>query len=148
MADNEHNPLHAHDDHGHGVGHIVPIKLLVVVGVVLLILTWITVAATYFDLGDGNIYIALAIAVIKASLVALFFMHLRWDRPFNGFIFVGSIAFVALFIAFALTDSSQYQPDIKEYRITSDLKGGDSVDAQKKLEETAAQLQTDAPSAE
>lgn len=143
MSDNEHNPLDAHDDdhahtHGHGVGHIVPIKLLVAVGIALLFLTWLTIAATYVDLGDGNIYVALAIAVVKASLVALFFMHLRWDRPFNAFVFVTSIAFVALFIAFALKDSSEYQPEIEQYRMV-ELEGGDASRAQQKLAETKGQ---------
>jgi len=57
---------------------------------------------------DG-IFIALGVAVIKATLVALFFMHLRWDRPFNLLTFVGSMAFVILMMAFCLIDTSQYR---------------------------------------
>jgi len=132
-----HDAAHTGDDaHGHGVGHVVPIKLLVTVGIALLILTWITVAATYVDLGEANIYIALAIAVVKASLVALFFMHLRWDRPFNGFVFVASVAFVALFIGGALTDTREYAPQVEQYRIT-ELQGGDAKQAQDALTQTA-----------
>jgi caa(3)-type oxidase subunit IV len=71
-----------------------------------------TTFVTRFDLGNFNLYLALLIAVIKASIVSLYFMHLRWDRPFNGYIFMGAIVFVALFIAFILTDSHQYQPSI------------------------------------
>lgn len=143
--DEHHNAEHhdaAHDDgsHGHGVGHVVPIKLLVAVGIALLIFTWLTVAATYIDLKEMNIYIALAIAVIKASLVALFFMHLRWDRPFNAFIFVASVAFVALFIGAALSDTREYAPDIEQYRVT-ELQGGDAPAAQTKLNETASNLE-------
>ncbi len=96
----------------HGVGHIVPIKTLVATGLALLVLTLITVWAAKIDLGDLNIWIALAIAVLKASLVVLFFMHLKYDRPFNGIVFVTSVAFVALFISFALTDTKEYAPDI------------------------------------
>lgn len=121
--------------HGHGVGHVVPIKLLIAVGTALLILTWITVAATKVDLGDANIYIALAIAVVKASLVALFFMHLIWDRPFNGFILVTAFAFVALFIAFALTDSLEYRQEVSDYRMV-ELMGGDSKDPQARIAES------------
>jgi len=40
-------------------------------------------------------------------------MHLRWDRPFNGIIFIGSLAFVALFLALTMTDSAEYQPDLQ-----------------------------------
>jgi cytochrome c oxidase subunit 4 len=99
-----------HDDHG--VGHVVPFKPLILTGLGLLVLTAITVAVAQIDLGEMNIWVALAVAVVKATLVALFFMHLFWDRPFNGFIFVGSIAFVVLFIALALTDTFEYRDSL------------------------------------
>jgi cytochrome c oxidase subunit 4 len=47
--------------------------------------------------------------VLNGSLVALFFMHLRWDRPFNQIVFVSSLCFVGLFIAFAMTDTAEYR---------------------------------------
>ena len=106
---------HSHDGGAHDdgqVGHLVPIRLLVVAGAGLLILTWITVLSAGIDLGEMNIYIALAIAVLKATIVGLFFMHLRWDRPFNGIVFVAAVVFVGLFLALAITDSAEYQPDI------------------------------------
>lgn len=96
----------------HGVGHIVPPKILIGTTLALLVLTVITVAVRYIDLGEANIWIALGIAVLKATLVALFFMHLWWDRPFNSIIFVGSIFFVGLMIGFTLTDTDAYQPEI------------------------------------
>ena len=100
-------------EHGHhGVGHIVPVKVLAATGIALLILTVITVWVASIDLGNINIWAALSIAAIKGSLVALFFMHLRYDRPFNGIILVASFAFVALFISFALTDTREYAPDL------------------------------------
>lgn len=132
MAHTPHTDDHAHS---HGVGHVVPIKLLMAVGGALLVLTWLTVMAMKIDLGDGNIYLALGIAVVKASLVALFFMHLRWDRPFNGFIFVTSISFVALFISFALTDTLEYRQEVNDYR-TVELKGGDAKDPQARIAES------------
>ncbi|MCP3902748.1 MAG: caa(3)-type oxidase subunit IV [Planctomycetes bacterium] len=102
-----------HDDsHDHGVGHIVPVRILVATGFGLLVLTWITVFVAGIDLGEANIYVALGIAVLKATLVALFFMHLRWDRPFNAIVFVSAVGFVALFLALAMTDSAEYQADI------------------------------------
>ena len=96
----------------HAVGHIVPISLLVVTGGGLLVLTAITVWVASFDFGAANVWIALGIAALKGSLVVLFFMHLLWDRPFNGVIFVSSLAFVALFISFAMTDTLEYAPDV------------------------------------
>jgi len=103
---------HGHDDHHDQVGHVAPLSALLGTGILLLVLTWVTVVVAGVHLGEANIYIALGIAVVKASFVALFFMHLRWDRPFNGIVFCGSIAFVALFLAFAMTDSRAYRPDL------------------------------------
>ena len=116
----------AHDDHEH---HVVSVKLLTGVFVALLFLTVVTVWIAKFDFGAANIGIAMAVACLKASLVVLFFMHLRWDRPFNSFVFVGSIFFVGIFIAFALTDSIAYRPDVIE---------GNALEVQTKLTETAA----------
>jgi cytochrome c oxidase subunit 4 len=91
------------------VGHLVPMWMLLAVGGALLVLTAITVAVRYVDAGEFNMVIALGVAVIKATLVALFFMHLRWDRPFNLLTFVGSTVFVLLLLAFALMDTGQYR---------------------------------------
>lgn len=92
--------------------HVVPFRTLFGVGVGLLLLTWLTVYAVNIDLGEFNIYIALAIAVVKAALVALYFMHLRWDRPFNGIVFIGSIAFVMLLISWVMVDTTAYAPNV------------------------------------
>ena len=66
----------------------------------LLILTFITVGASYISFGSGmtNVIIALTIATIKASLVGLFFMHLAHDKPINSIIFVSSLFFVAILL--------------------------------------------------
>ena len=90
------------------VGHVVPVRILLVTGMGLLALTLLTVWAASFDVGKLNIWIALGIAVVKGTLVVMFFMHLRYDRPFHGIVFVTSLAFVALFISFALTDTTEY----------------------------------------
>jgi cytochrome c oxidase subunit 4 len=112
MADNQAHS-EAGGQHGvRGVGHIVPVKVLAATGLALLVLTVITVWVASYDFGNINIWVALSIAALKGSLVALFFMHLRYDRPFNGIIFVVSLAFVALFISFALTDTKEYAPEI------------------------------------
>lgn len=117
-SDRTRRTLRSHDAAAHGggehheVGHIAPMRVLLATGVALLILTLLTVLSAELDLGAANVYVALGIAVLKGSLVALFFMHLRWDRPFNGIVFVGSLAFVALFLALAITDSAEYQSDL------------------------------------
>ena len=106
-----------HNHHEDQIGHIVPIKLLVFVCAALLFLTAVTVWTSRYDFSEINIaelgiILALFIATVKATIVGLYFMHLRWDRPFIGFIFVGSILFVVLFISMAITDSAEYQPEI------------------------------------
>ncbi len=94
-----------HDSAHSALGHVVPLWLLAAVFGTLLLLTGATVAAAQIDLGNLNLYLALAIAGAKATLVILFFMHLFWDRPFNAMIFVGCLLFVSLFIGIVLTDS-------------------------------------------
>ncbi len=104
---------HAAAGGGHGhVGHVVPVWLLFAVLLVLLVLTWLTVEAVNWQLGAFNIWIALVIATVKATLVGLYFMHLRYDRPFNGIILISSLVFVMLFVGFALLDTAKYKPDI------------------------------------
>jgi cytochrome c oxidase subunit 4 len=105
---------HATGDH---VGHHVPFWILVATLLVLLGLTAITVAATWVDFGPSiNLWIALIIATIKGTLVALIFMHLAYDKPFNAIILVSSLAFVALFIGLAMMDSAAYKKNVDEYR--------------------------------
>ncbi len=100
-------------------GPIVPAKhhgpslrLLAGILAVLLALTFITVAVTWYawtDFGSLNVWVALLIATVKASLVALYFMHLRYDKPFNAVVLITALFFVALFISIALQDSLRYQ---------------------------------------
>ena len=91
------------------VGHLVPTWLLMFVGTSLLMLTVITVAVRYIDIGEFNIVVALGVALVKATLVCLFFMHLRWDRSFNTLVFVVSVVLVLLMMAFLIMDTNQYR---------------------------------------
>lgn len=77
---------HNHDTHGehsHAVGHIVPLNVFVAVLIALFVLTAITVGVSYIDFGAWNIVVAMVVASIKALLVALFFMHLKFEDPFT-----------------------------------------------------------------
>jgi len=94
------------------VGHVVPAWVLLATWGALIVLTYITVAATKIDLGSLNLWIALGIATVKASLVALYFMHLRYDKPVNAVVFVGALCFVALFVVFTLMDTGYYEPQL------------------------------------
>ncbi len=98
--------------HGQGLSHIMPMKVLLGVWATLVFLTWITVAATRVDLGGFNLWLAMGIATFKAVVVALYFMHLRYDRPINAIIFLGTLLFVGLFIGLTLIDTHHYRPDL------------------------------------
>ena len=93
-------------DHAHS--HPGPLTYAKVLGA-LLVLTLITVAAAYVNFGNMNTVIALVIASIKASLVALFFMHLKNDR-FNAVLFLGGAFFLAVFLIFTLFDIDHREP--------------------------------------
>jgi cytochrome c oxidase subunit 4 len=94
---------HHHDDHG--IAHAVPPVVLLSVFSMLIALTILTVALTNVELGAWEIWVSMGIATAKASLVALYFMHLRYDNPLNGLILITSLIFVALFIGITLMDS-------------------------------------------
>ena len=104
----EHPTSHAHDDGAIHI-HVVPLKLLAGIFVFLMFLTVLTYAVTKVDFGyQVNLLVAITIAVIKGALVCLYFMHLRWDNPFNTLALMSAILFVGLFIVIASLDSGQY----------------------------------------
>jgi cytochrome c oxidase subunit 4 len=115
---------HAHGDHGdhgdhgeeeHGLAHIASKKILLTIGGILLFLTVVTVAATRVDFGSQmNLVVALFIATVKATLVAMFFMHLRYDKPFHTVIIAAGLLAALLFVGFAFMDGDQYQRDVCE----------------------------------
>lgn len=118
---------HENEHGGHGealpgtIGHVTPLRTLVTVLVVLLVLTVITVAIAQVDLGRLNIVGAVGIASLKASIVAMWFMHLRYDNRFNFWILVGSLAFVVWMVGYILMDTKLYQDNIQEYRQVNPL---------------------------
>ena len=105
----EHHDDH-HGDAHHGIAHTATVKVLLGTGGSLLLLTLVTVAATKVDFGSNiNLAIAMFIAVIKATLVVLFFMHLKYDKVFHSVIFLSGLLAATLFVGFTLMDTNQYQ---------------------------------------
>jgi cytochrome c oxidase subunit 4 len=97
----------AHAEHAHP-SHF---GRYVAVLIALLVLTGITYAAAKVHLPGGwAVAVALTIAILKGSLVALFFMHL-WDQhgP-NRLVFVTSLFFVALLIGLTIADNATRFP--------------------------------------
>ena len=87
--------------------HIIPIQTYLKVFGALMFLTVLTVAVTYIDLGSFNIVLAMLIAIIKSTLVLLFFMHLYYDNKTNLMFFLASILFMIIFITFTYFDIGQ-----------------------------------------
>ena len=84
--------------------HVVPLRVYLAVFVSLLVLTGVTTAVAFVDLGPANTPVALGIASLKASLVVLYFMHVRWSgRIVRTFAVIGLLFLVILF-AFSLGD--------------------------------------------
>jgi len=70
----------------------------------LLALTYLTVAVARIDLGPFNTIVALSIAVSKAVLVVLFFMHVRYSTRLTKLVVVGGFVWLALLIGFTMAD--------------------------------------------
>ncbi len=93
-------------------GHIVSRKVYVLVFAVLIALTALTTAAAYVDLDKvmgssripWNTVVALVIAFCKASLVVMFFMHLRWSSHLVRLVGVAALFWLALLIALTVGD--------------------------------------------
>ncbi len=86
---------------GHGSGT----KTYLAVWAALIVLTGVTVAVSYFDLGLLNVAVALGIASLKASLVALYFMHLRGEKRLVWAFALVPLLFLALIIFGTLSDT-------------------------------------------
>lgn len=84
--------------------HVVPLRVYLLVFIALIILTAITVQVAYIDLGLLNTPIAIIIASIKASLVVLYFMHVRYSEKLILLVVFVSVFTLILLFGFALSD--------------------------------------------
>ena len=105
----------AQHDTGQALGHVVPPSVLLATFGALIVLTLVTVMASTLGLGSWEIWVSLGIASIKGTLVAMYFMHLRYDKPFYALLAVFCLAFVMLLLGFTLLDSHAYQADIEAF---------------------------------
>ena len=82
-----------------------PLKLYFGVWATLLIFTFVTYKAAFIELGRFNAAVALGIAVIKASLVVLFFMH-AWhaSEKLTKLVVIAAIFFLFLLLGLTMTD--------------------------------------------
>ncbi len=95
---------HGHGDDGAVHVHISSAPFYWGIFGALICLTFLTVKVSYYDFGPANIVIALLIATMKASLVAAFFMHLRYDKLFNTLALLSAFLFLSIFILLTYDD--------------------------------------------
>ena len=84
--------------------HIISYRTLFLVLLALLVLTGVTVGASYVDLGRLNVWVALSIASVKGSLVLLIFMHMKFEGRTLVLSFLSTIGFLAIMIGFTFWD--------------------------------------------
>jgi cytochrome c oxidase subunit 4 len=96
----QHNTQPTSNSHERGSLHVVPASVLLAVFAALLVL------------GVWNLWLAMGIATVKAGLVALYFMHLRYDPSFYALVLAVALLFVLLFVCLTLLDAVEYYPDI------------------------------------
>jgi len=83
---------------------VVPKKIYILVFAALIVLTALTTAVAYKDLGLFNTVVALAIAVCKASLVILFFMHMKYSPGMTRIVLAAAVGWLAILLALTLSD--------------------------------------------
>lgn len=90
----DHDPKH----------HITPIPVYVAIFASLMVLTAITIIVAFFDLGVFGTPVAILIAVVKATLVILWFMHVKYSTRLTWLVVIGSFAFLVILFALTLSD--------------------------------------------
>jgi cytochrome c oxidase subunit 4 len=94
-------------------GHVSPKSTYYTIFGALMVLTAVTVAVAFVNLGSFNFPVAIAIAITKATLVILFFMHAKYASQLTK-LFVGT-AFFFLFILLGLTMTDYLSRGMKLY---------------------------------
>jgi cytochrome c oxidase subunit 4 len=106
------------DHHSNEQHHILPNSMAAKIFGALLVLTVVTVWVAQYDLGSLNFAVAMLVASVKATLVCLFFMGLKYDHKENTVIFSTSFIFMVIFMVLTfgdlLTRGDVYVKDMKK----------------------------------
>jgi|SRR4051794_29238778 len=84
--------------------HVVSVRTDLQVFVALLVLLFATVGAAYLPMGHFHLAVALTIAVAKAVLIGLFFMHLYYSHRLTWIVSVASLLWLSILVALTLSD--------------------------------------------
>jgi cytochrome c oxidase subunit IV len=87
-----------------GTDHILPKRLYYTIFAVLMLCTYLTVQISFFDLGRLNAVAALTIAAVKATLVVLFFMHVRYSSRLTWLVVIGAVFWLGILLALTSGD--------------------------------------------
>ena len=91
-------------EHQHESHHVVPTTIYYGIFAILMILTGVTVAAAYVDLGRFNTVVALAIACFKALIVVLYFMHVKYSTRLIKLTVIAGLYWMGIMFALTLGD--------------------------------------------
>jgi cytochrome c oxidase subunit 4 len=84
--------------------HVVPPRVYITIFAALMVLTAVTVWVAFYDLQWLNVLAAVTIAVFKATLVVLYFMHLRYSSKLTQTIVVAGVVWLIILLAFTFSD--------------------------------------------
>jgi len=84
--------------------HVPSLKLYFVVFGILMVGTALTVAVAFFDLGPLNNVVMLTIAIVKATFVVLYFMHVRWGSRLTWVVAGSGLFWLLIMFSFTLSD--------------------------------------------
>jgi len=84
--------------------HILPKRTYYTVFAILIACTYLTWQVAYFDLGALNAVVALGIAALKAVLVVLFFMHVRYGTRLTWAVIVAGVFWLTILLAVTMSD--------------------------------------------
>lgn len=84
--------------------HVIPVRVYLTIITILMVLTLVTVWAAFIDFGYLNTVIAVGIACIKALLVVMYFMHLKYSARVLWLYAGAGAVFFLILIAFTLSD--------------------------------------------
>ena len=87
----------------HGA-HVLPLRIYFGVFFALLVLTASTVAVAFVDLGPFNNVVALGIAGLKATLVILYFMHVRYATRLTALVITSGLFWLVIMVGLTFTD--------------------------------------------
>lgn len=94
-----------HSEHHSELGHIVPFSTYRNVFLALVVLTVFTVAIAQVDFGNMNLVIAMVVASFKAGIVAMYFMHLKYENPITWLYVFFPLFLLALMIGLIFLDN-------------------------------------------